>query len=134
MENDKITTSFHKFKAEQANKQTKKGEYNQLADDISILRKLDDGEYEKIDEPVEIIKIIDIIRDEDEITKLETFSGGFNLTSDIAAKELKRGDTIWLTALLKRPNSSSSYNQSVTGTLKCRIVDLYYGYNKLKYT
>jgi hypothetical protein len=134
MGSDKITTSFHKFKEGQAKKQSKNGEYNQLADDITALRKLDNGEYEKIEEPVEIVQVIDIIKDEDEIKKLEAFSGGFNLSSDIVAKEMKRGDIIWLTAILKKPNATTSYNQSVTGTLKCRVVDIYYGYNKLKYT
>jgi hypothetical protein len=43
--------------------------------------------------------------------------------------EVKRGQIIWMTALLKKPGTS--YNNQTLGVLKVRVVDYYYGLNKL---
>ena len=68
---NKITTDFEKFKEEQ-NKEVKKNkEFNQLSDDITILRKLDNGDYEKAKGPFNIIQITGIITDDKEIDKIE---------------------------------------------------------------
>jgi hypothetical protein len=99
---------------------TKFSDYN-----LIIKTELD---YEIIDEPVEIIQITGIA-DEEQIEKIKE-----NFTPEIQMnfnKELKRGDIIWLTALLKKPGSS--YNPQTIGLVKVRIVDLYYGLNKLNY-
>ena len=54
-----------------------------------------------------------------------------NMTIDksLNVGEVKRGQIIWLTALLKKPGSS--YTNQTLGVLKLRIIDYYYGLNKL---
>ena len=102
--------------------------YEPLTDDITALEKIGD-EYVKITEPVKIVKIIDIITDEKEIAKIEE---AFQLDTSLTIKNVKRGDVIWLTALLEKPNSSTAWNAQTISTVKCRIIDIFYGLNKLK--
>jgi hypothetical protein len=54
-----------------------------------------------------------------------------NMTIDknLNVCEVKRGQIIWLTALLKKPGSS--YSNQTLGVLKLRVIDYYYGLNKL---
>jgi hypothetical protein len=104
-------------------------EFKKLADDI-LLFKNDEGEWEKAKEPMELIQITGQLTDEEEIEKIEE-----NFTTDIETQihgEIKRGEIIWLTALLQRKGSQSYNVPNTTGVLKCRIVDIYYGLNKLK--
>ena len=102
------------------------------------IRKLDNGEYEKIKEPVNILQVTGVITDQKEIDKIEnqiseSVPGAPVFNTDLQLKKVKRGDIIWVTALLERPNSTTSWNAQTMGVLKCRIVDYYYGLNKLKY-
>ena len=133
---NKITTDFEKFKDKQAKEFNKKKEYSPLADDITIFQKLDDGEYEKVDGPIQIVQVTGVVSDEKEINKIENLlekvpsAPVFN--TDLSLKKVKRGDIIWVTALLERPGNIS-WNAQTMGVLKCRIVDYYYGLNKLKY-
>jgi hypothetical protein len=122
-----ITTKFADFKKKQNSKFDKNKEFNTLSSDIIALGKLDDGEYEIINEPVEIISIIDMIKDPAEISKLEE---NFTTDTTLNVGEVKRGQTIWLSAMLKKSNSSS-WNSQVLGCIKCRVIDFYYGLNKL---
>lgn len=123
-----ITTKFEEFRNKKVEKQQKSGIFQPLSDDITFFKETEKG-YEKSKEPMEIVQITGVLG-EDETEKIEE---GF--TSDIDTQihgEIKRGETIWLTALLK-PKGSSSYNTpNTTGVIKCRIVDIYYGLNKLK--
>jgi len=133
---NKITTDFEKFKKKDIVKYNKTEEFDQLSDDISVLRKLDNGEYEKMDGPFEILQVNGIIKDEKEISKIENqlteeISGGPVFNTDLQLKAIKRGEIIWVTALLQRPGNST-YNSQTMGLLKCRVVDFYYGLNKLK--
>ena len=54
-----------------------------------------------------------------------------NMTIDksLNVGEVKRGQIIWLTALLKKPGTS--YTNQTLGVLKLRVIDYYYGLNKL---
>lgn len=131
--NDKITKTFHEFKKANLQKQVADDVFNQnLSNDIEILNKLDNGEYTIATGTFTIDKILGVITDQDEIKKLEEAAGGFQLSTDLTLKEVKRGDVIWLTALLKRPHSSTPFNQTTMGVIKARIMDYYYGLNKLK--
>lgn len=105
-----------------------------LQDGSAAFVQRDDGSYEPMEGPVEIVKVIDVIQDKGEIEALEEASapGGFTLSTDLSIKEVKRGDTIWLTALLKRPHATTSFNQTSMGVLKCRIVEIYQGLSMLK--
>lgn len=115
--------NFNKFE----NKKEK--DNSNLSTGIIALEEIEDGEFIPIKEPVEIEQIIDIIKDESVISKIEE-----NITVDtsISVGEVKRGQIIYLTALLKRPHQTTPYNQTTIGVLKCRIVDYFYGLNKLK--
>lgn len=130
---DKITKKFHDFKQRDLSKNQIDDNEQNLSSDIEILRKLDNGEYTKASGSFGVVKILGVITDKDEISKIEEASGGFQLTTDLSVKEIKRGDIIWLTALLKRPHTTTAFNQTTMGVIKARILDYYYGLNKLKY-
>lgn len=124
-----ITKKFSDFKNKNVKSYNKNKEFNQLSDDIVILSKLDSGDYEEIKEPVEIVQITGIITDEDEIAKLDEASGT-HINTDLSLKEVKRGQELWITCLLKKPNSLALNSQSL-GLIKVRIIDIFYGLSKL---
>jgi hypothetical protein len=126
-----ITTKFDDFKSKKIKAFDKSGEFQPLSDDIIAISKLDNGDYEKVKGPVNIIQITGVITDEDEIKKLDEIAGGPVLNTDLSLKQVKRGDTIWLTALLQKPSSSAVFNAQTMSVIKARIVDIYYGLNKL---
>ena len=101
--------------------------FKDLSDDIIALSKLEDGSFEKIDEPVNILQVTGLITDEDEIKKI---SEAFTLDTSVVVKDIKRGDILWLTCLLEKSNTTSRNAQN-WGVIKVRIVDYYYGLNKL---
>jgi hypothetical protein len=122
-----ITKKFDDFKNKEIKKFDKTKTYEPLSDDIIALNKLDTGEYEEITEPIEIVQITGMITDEEEIKQLEE---SFVLDTSVTIKDIKRGDTIWMTALLQR-TSGSSINSQKLGVVKVRVVDYYWGLNKL---
>lgn len=126
-----ITKKFDDFKAKKVKTFAKSKEFSPLSDDIIAISKLDNGEYKKIDEPMEIVQITGVISDPKEIKKLDEVAGGPVLNTDISLKQVKRGDIIWLTAIAQKPNTSASYNTQSYITIKARIVDWYTGLNKL---
>lgn len=125
-----ITKKFDDFKSEKTKKFDKDKQFQSLSDDIIAISKLDNGEYEKVKGPVEIVQITGVITDEDEIKKLEEAAGIPPVSMDLSLKEVKRGQEIWATALLKKPGSAV-YNTNTVGLLKLRIVDIYFGLSKL---
>lgn len=126
-----ITTKFDDFKSKKVKKFDTEQEYDALSDDIIAISKLDNGEYEKVTGPVKIVQITGMIEDPDEISKLDEIAGGPVLNTDLNLKQVKRGDTIWLTALLQRPSSSAVYSSQTLSVLKVRISDIFYGLSKL---
>ena len=131
---DNITTKFKDFKDEKVKKFNKKKEFEPLSDDIIAVQELEDGSIEKIKEPIQIVKVTGVVQDPKKIKKLEeTISGGPVFSTDFQTKEVKRGDIIWLTAFIKKAGSTSWSSQQSQAVLKCRIVDIYNGLNKLKY-
>ena len=129
---DRITLKFHEFKQKELQGQSTDNDQN-LSSDIEFLKKLDNGDYTVVTGSFEITQIISIITDDGEIDKLEEAAGGFQLSTDLTVKEVKRGDVLWLTAMLKRPHNTTPFNQTTMGVLKVRVLDYYYGLNKLKY-
>jgi len=76
--------------------------------------------------------ISDIIKTEYyQIKKSYNISIDENMTIDknLNVGEIKRGQIIWLTALLKKPGTS--YSNQTLGVIKLRVIDYYYGLNKL---
>ena len=104
---------------------TEKKDNQNLQDDITTLVK-DGDDYVKTTEPLELVQVTGILTDEEEINKIEE---GMTVDKTLNLGEVKRGEIIWLTALLKKPGSS--YSNQTLGVIKCRIVDYYYGLSKL---
>jgi len=136
-------TSVNEEKAKKAKqKKPKKSdeesdEDQNLSDDVEVYHKNEEGDIEKLDSKEwEVAKIVDVIKDEDEIKNIEDQLSeknvGFKLSTDLDAKDLKRGDTIYLTAILAPRNKSVAYSPGTMGVIKARIVDMYYGLSKLK--
>ena len=125
-----ITTKFNDFKDKKNKNFEKDKEFQFLSDDIIAISKLDNGEYVKIKEPVEIVQITGMLTDEDEIKKLDEIAGGPVINTDLSLKQVKRGQEIWITALLQKP-TSTVYNTQTIGLLKVRIIDIFYGLSKL---
>lgn len=126
-----ITKKFDDFKNKKVKNFEKDGEFQSLSDDIIAMSRLDNGDYQKVKGPVQIVQITGVITDEDEIKRLDEIAGGPVLNTDLSLKQVKRGDTIWLTALLQKPSSSAVYSSQTMSVIKARIVDIYYGLNKL---
>ena len=101
--------------------------FKELSDDITALSKLEDGSYEQIKEPVNVLQVTGLITDEEEIKKI---TEAFTLDTSVVIKNIKRGDILYLTALLEKANTQSR-NAQTWGVVKVRIVDYYWGLNKL---
>jgi len=129
---------FEEFKIDHDNMNEKNEDnYQNLSSDIEVLQKNSEGEIEKVDmKEWEVAKIVDVIKDPKEIEELENHikeaKGGMKLSTDLDAKDVKRGDTLWLTAILAPRNKSVAYSPGTMGVLKVRVVDIYYGLSKLK--
>jgi len=117
------------FQNRKIEKFKKIGSFEPLSSDILAID--DSGNYIKIEGAVEIEKIVDIIKDEKEIAKLESAVTGYPLNTDLQVKEVKRGDIIWCTALLKKSSTSSLFTNHYC-SLKCRIIDIYQNLSVLK--
>jgi len=88
---------------------------------------------EPIDSDVyEIDQIVDIITDVEEIKKLEEASGNNLQTTNLTYKSVDRNDVIWITCMLKPRNSSTAYPMGELGVIKCKVLETFYGLNKLK--
>jgi hypothetical protein len=123
-------TDFENFRKEKIDKQQKTKTFDPLSDDFVALQKDENGDYKKIDGPIEIVQILDIVKDEKEIEKIEEVAAAPVINTDLRVKKVKRGDIIYVTAMLEKP-SGASWNAQTLSVLKCRIVDYYYGLNIL---
>lgn len=103
-----METKFNKYKKEE-----------HLKDENEI------DKYEK-EQEVEIVQITGVISQEEAAKIDENFVVN---AGDFSGKNIKRGDIIWLSCLMKKPGTSFSANQQ--GVLKCRVSDIYLGLSKL---
>jgi hypothetical protein len=99
--------------------------FNKYTENKDIIKIETDEGYEKVKE-VEIVQITGVISEEEAKKIDENFvvQGG-----DFSGKEIKRGDYIWLSCLMKKPGTSYAAQQQ--GVLKCRVTDIYLGLSKL---
>ena len=95
--------------------------YDELSSDITDSNLEDD--IEKMKGEYQIEEILDIFTDPKDIPVVE---GAIGINTDLSVKEVKRGDTIWITALLRK-NGHSFTSPAVQGVIKLRVVDIYYG-------
>jgi len=127
-----ITKKFDDFKNKEVKKFDKTKEFQPLSDDVIALAKLDTEEYEEIEGPVSISQITGVVTDPAEIKEIEkAIKENVTLDTSLILKDVKRGQIIYLTALLEK-SKTASWNAQTMGVVKCRIVDFYYGLNKLR--
>ena len=101
--------------------------FTHLSDDINNIptidiEKIKSGEYE-------IESVIDIFLDPNDSRLQE--SGIVGITTDLTNKDVKRGDTVYITAMLRKTNSTSLSSPSIQAVLKLRVVDIYHGLSYL---
>lgn len=72
--------------------------------------------------------IIDIIKDESDIKKYE---GIINAGMGLENQDIKQGDYIYVTALLKPRNNSTVLSGSETCIIKCHVSKIWRGTSKL---
>jgi hypothetical protein len=80
----------------------------------------DSVDFTKLEGEWEIDSIISVSQEPPKTNE----SSSIIVNADIAGKDVKRGDFIYITALIHR-KGNSAYHQSQMGVLKTRIVDIY---------
>lgn len=127
-----IIKKFNDFENNKLKKFNKNGTYEPLSDDIIkmnniVVKSEDDENYEVVKEPVNVLQITGMITDPEEIKKIDE---AFTLDTSVVIKDIKRGDILYLTALLEK-TTTTSRNPQNWGVVKVRVVDYYWGLNKL---
>lgn len=127
-----ITTKFSDFKNKKITDFEKNKEYNTLSDDIVALSKLDTGEYEPIKSDINIVQILDIVKDPEEIKKIEKATNeGLFFDTSLTVNNVKRGDKLYLTALLQKTHDNQTISNQNLGVICVRVVEIYSGISKL---
>lgn len=127
-----ITTKFQDFKNKEVNNFNKTKEYKTLSDDIIVLSKLDDGNYEKIEGDVSIVQVLGIVDNPIEIDNIErTIKENLTIDTSLSIKNIKRGQTLWLTALLQKGTNTQTFSSQTIGVIKVRVIDYFHGTSKL---
>ncbi len=95
--------------------------YDELSSDIE--NKDLEPEIQRLKGEYQIEEILDIFTDPKDIPVTE---GAIGINTDLSVKEVKRGDYIWITALLRKQGHSFT-SPAVQGVIKLRVVDIFYG-------
>ena len=127
-----LIKKFNDFENKKQKKFNKNGTYEPLSNDIItvnniVVKSEDDENYIEVKEPVNILQITGMITDPDEIKKIDE---AFTLDTSVVIKDIKRGDILYLTALLEK-TTTTSRNPQNWGVVKVRVVDYFFGLNKL---
>ena len=70
--------------------------------------------------------------DPNEIKNIEkTIKENLTIDTSLNLKSVKRGEILWLTALLQKDNKSQTLNSQTLGVVKVRVIDFFVGLNKL---
>lgn len=125
--------NIKKFKEFESNKNDKNDKNIQDEKSSDIVEITIDDEKVENPEDYYIDQVLDISMgdkerdDESEVKSLSEagISGTVGMHADLSVRQTKRGDIIYITALLKRNNNMAS--PGVQGVLKVRVVDIYYG-------
>jgi len=109
----------------------KKGEQEPLMNDIE--NEFVDENGEKFDpkdwEIDEIISVLDSDPSESEKGFENEIDEAITFDTQVP-KDVKRGDHIWITAMIKKKNSSYN-NPGRQAVIKVRVIDIYYGLSHL---
>ncbi len=124
--------SFSQFRAysdrrkpvepEQEFEMPKKGKkLEPLSNDVEIIKdEIEDMDKHKVSTGEwEIVNVIDVSTNEPEMTS-ETVV----VNADLGSKEVKRGDEIYITAMLKKKEGNWT-QPNVMGVIKVRVIDIY---------
>jgi len=127
-----ITTKFSDFKDKKSKDFDTKKEYNKLSDDITVLAKMDTGEYEPVEGDVEIVQVLDIVKNPEEIEKIEkALKEGFFFDTSLTVTNVKRGDKLFLTVLMQKAKDTQTISNQNFGVICVRVVEIYSGISKL---
>ncbi len=105
--------------------------FQELSDDIEKVDILEikDGEIKsKSSDKFEIESIIDVFSDPKDLPLQE--SGLVAMNADLANKEVKRGDTVYITAMVRKQGHSMSSPAS-QAVIKLRVIYIYHGLSYL---
>jgi len=103
----------------------KLSEFKPLADDITKIET--EEEYEKV-QKVEIVQVTGVLSEEEaaKVDEAHVIHAG-----DFSGKEIKRGEYVWLSCLMKKPGLSTMNVPHIQGVVQCRIIDIFLGLSKL---
>lgn len=108
-----------------------------MEDDIETGMEVDieDSEGNKLNsEEFEIESILDVIVGQDKEEDKYGNSTDEAITTHLGpeTRDYKRGETIYISALIRKKGTTSFNSPAKTAVLKCRIVDIYFGLQYLK--
>ncbi len=92
-----------------------------LSNDLNLLQdQLGDIKPEKLDGEWEIVSIIDVTTPESEV---ETNENKIVINAELGNNSLKRGDVLYITALLNK--KGAYYSQNRMGVIKVKVTDIF---------
>ena len=97
-------------------------DYSNLSKDTEII----DATDNKIKGEIQIEEIIDIFLDPNDINFGNVDEGVIGVGPDLTNREVKRGDTVYLSCLIKKKGQSFS-SPATQAVLRLRIIDIYHG-------
>lgn len=103
------------FKKDKKNSKKTSNDIESLDDQVN-----DTLDQFKVDGEWEIAEIIDVSKHEP-----EDINEKIVINAELGDKSVKRGDFIYITALIHRKGNSSYYHQTQMGVIKVRVVDIY---------
>lgn len=85
--------------------------------------------YEEIPDELYIDKVIDVFSDVEEL--VEGYGNNIE-TTNLINRTVGKSDILWITCLLKPRNKSTAYPMGEMGVIKVKVMETFYGLNKLK--
>lgn len=116
--------SFNEKKGDESQEQTSDA-INDVEMESEDGEKLNPKDYE-------IESIIDFIKPEDIDYGNELVESSITTHVGAEGKDYKRGDIIYISALIRKKGTTSFNSPAKTAVLKCRITDIYFGLQYLK--
>jgi hypothetical protein len=97
-------------------------ELEPLSNDIEVLQKELDKKPKASKDEWEIVSVVSVSNDEPELTG--ELSEAVIINADLGANPVKRGDLLYITAMLKKKESNWT-QPNIMGVVKVRVVDIY---------
>lgn len=99
---------------------TNRGKKEVTSTDVEKMDELisDESEKTKLEGEWEIVSVIDVSKNDPDLNE------AIIVNAELGDKNIKRGDYIYVTAMIHRKNGAA-YHQQQMGVIKCRITDIY---------